>query len=48
MPLLYSVGIDHNYPFKAQVFRITTQMNEPSFLQREALSGMIGKIEWTK
>jgi len=48
MPLPYHVGTGHNCPFKAQVFRITTQMNEPSFLQREALSGMIEKIEWTK
>jgi len=47
MPFPYHIGTGHNCPLEAQV-RITGQMNEDSFLQREALSGMIGKIEWTK
>jgi len=48
MPLPCHAGTGHNYPFKAQGFRITTQMNEHSFLQGEALFDMIGEIEWTK
>jgi hypothetical protein len=41
-------GTGHNCTFKAQVFRITTQMGERSLLQRVALFGMIGEIKWTK
>ena len=48
MPLPYRVGTGHNCPFKAQVVRITTQMNERSLLQGEALFDMIGEIKWTK
>jgi len=44
----HCVGTDHNCPFKPQVFRITTQMNERIFLQGEASFGMIGEIKWTK
>jgi hypothetical protein len=42
------VGTGHNCPSEEQIFRVTIQMNERSFLQGEAVFDMIGEIKWIK